>query len=146
MGNTVLTLLRKIKHPVIQRRVQSENESRYYNHWTSSAGGFAVLRTNTHYEIALEFKHNQENYRIKLYRDSFSMVRKRVAKFYAHTGYHMQKPEIVAELENIAYNDFEATIFQHSLLGELGMFGKQEAEMLLQLRNIYFGECDESTS
>lgn len=146
MGNTVLTLLRKIKHPIIQRRIQSEKESGYYNHWTSSAGGFAVLRKSTHYEIFLEFKHNQENYRIKLYRDSFSMMRKRVEKYYAHTGYHMPKPEIVAELENLAYNDFEATIFQHSLLGELGMFGTQEAEMLLQLRNIYFGECDESTS
>ena len=146
MGNTVLTLLRKIKHPIIQRRIQSENESRYYNHWTSSAGGFAVLRKSTHYEISLEFKHNQEKYRIKLYRDSFSMMRTRVEKYYAHTGYHMQKLEIVAELENLAYNDFEATIFQHSLLGDLGMFGTQEAEMLLQLRNIYFGECDESTA
>lgn len=140
MGNTVLTMLRKIKHPVIQKRIAGETNSHFYSHWTSRSSGFAVLSTSTHYEIALEFKHNQENYRIMLYKNSFSMVRRRVDKFYGHTGYNYKKPEIVAEMENISYNDFEATIFQYSLLGELGMFGTQEAEMLLQLRNIYFGE------
>lgn len=142
MGNTVLTYLRKIKHPVIQNRIKAVISGNCYAYWSTESSGFIVRMKNNSYEFELEFKHGQEKYHIYLNPTSFSMVRKCVDKFYDYTGYPMKTPKVVAELENIAYNDFEAMIFQHSLLGELGMFGVQEAKMLLQLRNIYFGVQD----
>lgn len=144
MGNTVLTYLRKIKHPEIVRRVVMTNESKWYQHNSFGASNFRARRAEDFYEFALEFKSSQEIYYITLRPTTYSMGRKCVDKFYDYVNF--REPKVVADLYRLEYNDFEATIFQHSLLGELGMFGTQEAEMLLQLRNIYFGECDESTS
>lgn len=138
MGDTVLTLLRKIKHPNIQSILKNPVFG-CYPRWRNEHSRFTVHKKINEFEIGMAFKYGQETYSIFLYPDTFSLVRKRVDKFNDYTGFAFREPlNVVADVVHLEYNDFEAALFQQSLLGELGMFGVQEAEVLLQLRDIYF--------
>lgn len=143
MGNTVLTFLRKIKHPNIVHVVNATTSDRWYSHWASGAGAsfLARRRKNGNISISLHFKLGQERYEITLTPSHFTMIRHR-PKSYDYVGYQRLPQEKVAELIELPYNDFESMIFQQSLVGDLGMFGADEAFALYKLRNVYFGECN----
>lgn len=141
MGDTVLTLLRKIKHPNIQIFLK-DPERGYYPRFRNEHSRFTVHMKINECEIGMAFKYGQETYNIFLHPDTFSMVRKRVDKFSEYTVVRLrEKLNVVADVVKLEYNDFEAALFQQSLLGELGMFGVQEAEVLKQLRDIYFKDA-----
>lgn len=143
MGNTVLTFLRKAKHPNVVNFARKQSAHKWYSHWSPGRSNMMVrIRTNGNVEFILSFKDYQDKYTFTLTPSHFSMIHHRPEKFYDYVGYKMPTAIKVAELIELPYNDFESMIFQQSLLGDLGMFGADEAFALYKLRNIYFGECN----
>lgn len=141
MGNTVLTFLRKAKHPNIQHNVKSHGPHKWYSHWSSGKSGMLIRQhSNRELELSLYFKDSQDKYGIHITPEHFSMFHRRCVEFDESVVYQSKPTYVVAELIELQYNDFEAMIFQQSLLGNLGMFGADEAFELYKLRNIYIGD------
>ncbi|EHX8550635.1 hypothetical protein K3335_003627 [Salmonella enterica] len=146
--NTVLTYLRTMNHPTTLdaiRKYRGDPKWRTHTYWTRASTEL-LFRMFTHaniegMDVQLSFHQGQEKYMFHLFEDEFIMKRYRVDGKYAD----IVTPKTLGEVNQVAiithaYTDFEELIFQESLLNDLGMFGTQEAEQLLKLRNNIFGE------
>lgn len=153
--NTVLKYLRAVNHPNTVSRLFKLDRDRMCGHAGNRGGSNGMtLRFNTYQtlqflEIKMDFHHYCERYEFVLYEDVFIFERWRIDGAFPEYNYlpvNATKKQ-VAYLPEIPYTDLEAAVFQHSLLNSLGMFGAQEAEMLLKIRDTYFGRLElESTS
>lgn len=143
MGNTVLTYFRKMKHPDMVMRAKQSTAQHWYSHVSSGNTGLLIRQTHNKMIITMTFKNRHEIYDFTIKKDVFYAYR----RFSENSKRNWENPlnqKIVAELESMSYNDLESAMFQQSLVSDFGMFGAQEAEVLLQLRNIYFGDALES--
>jgi|AGFT01.1.fsa_nt_gi hypothetical protein len=153
--NTVLKYLRAVNHPNTVSRLFTYDRDRMSGHAGNRGGSNGMtLRFNTYHtlpflEIKMDFHFHCERYEFVLYEDVFIFERWRIDGEFPTDpiSRFTDTKKQVAYLPEIPYTDLEPAIFQYSLLNSLGMFGAQEAEMLLKIRNTYFGRLElESTS
>lgn len=141
MGDTILTNLKKITHPNIIRRVASSGTNSIIFHNSKNLLSYSLSTKGDVFSILMVFHHHQEEYWFRLNKNYFDLMRRKISGPYQeYPAIGNIRVKIVAELNNIEYNNHESMIFQQSLLGDLGMFGVQEADMLNKIRNIYIGD------
>ena len=93
-------------------------------------------------DIQIRFHGGQEVYDFNIFDEVFYFERNRIEGKYNEMTLPVNFVNLksTCKLLEIPYTDFEEMIFQQSLIQDLGMFGAQEAEQILKLRNKLFGE------
>lgn len=87
----------------------------------------------------MTFKDGTKSYGFDMYEKTYDFTRGESLDPYKL--YRKNPPLVaVATIFDLEYTDIEETLFQQSLVHDLGQFGIKEAEMLVRLRNTYFGE------
>lgn len=142
---TVLKILRKFKNDIIVNRWKHLRAKNHHNiqkaydkvyKWSfDNDQGFDTLMITMYFYKNNEHtqgKRNEYVYNVVLSED-------RVWIFYNifKRGIYRGSLQPLA-LSEVLYEDLESTLFQQSLLGDTGMFGSQEVQVLQELKEIYF--------
>lgn len=137
MGQTVLTNLRKLSHPMVIERIKECAERKWYTHYRNH---YMARNADDGIVISMQFKYHSWVYDFVVRKNSFSFyLTNKITKWYTKTCNAKSSLLTVASMEDIMYDELESAIFQGSLISDLGMFGVQEAEALIKIRDRYFG-------
>lgn len=137
MGQTVLTNLRKLSHPMVIDAIKKCTHRKWYTHCKNH---YAARNADDGIVISMQFKYHSWVYDFVLRKNSFAFyLTNKITKWDTKTCNAKISSLVVASMEDIMYDELESAIFQCSLISDLGMFGVQEAEALIKIRDRYFG-------
>jgi hypothetical protein len=136
--NTILTYLRTLNHPNIVNRA-IVNKTKLVSHQSYRNSTLMYVLSDGCISCLMTFKDGTRSYGFDLYEHTYDFTRGE-----AHNPYNLYRKnpplKSVVVIFDLEYTNIEETLFQQSLVHDLGQFGIKEAEMLVRLRNTYFGE------
>lgn len=137
---TVLKVLKKLKHPNVHHRwmkLRDLKKSSCHQH-ISRKHSYCWRENKECSEdilwVSMAFSNHDKRYDFSIRKNvcSIQYCEREPRTFFSH--------EVKLSIDNCPYDMLDSTLFQQSLLGSSGMITDQELDMLVQVRDVYFGE------
>lgn len=145
---TVLSVLRKIKHPNVLQRIKYTDQAGVYYTPHNFRLNYRYTRAHRreggeYISVSMSFGRHGDytKYIVRIFKDTFS-VEVEETRGTPH-GFSMFP---IAKAWDLRYNDYEEQLFQLSTVNDFRMFGVQEAQMCERIRNVYWGKNESTTA